>query len=138
MKNQEQEPLVSIPKNILKKQLDRLNNLFADGQPKYIRCYYNENFNDSYTIVLTGNYGIYTGNVCWALGCSSNPFHPMGIGTTTESDFAIDKPTYSHLGKKIKWDDLPFKVQQYIVQNYLYIWDFTDESGKFLDKHLKK
>lgn len=41
----------------------------------------------------------------------------------------INRLTYSHLGKKIKFADLPEDCQKLVMKDYLYLWDFTDEDG---------
>jgi len=56
------------------------------------------------------------------LGCSSNPYHPQGIGSHDDYDFVIDKPKYSHLGKKIKYADLPPKVRYAVLSDYIHYW----------------
>jgi hypothetical protein len=114
-----------------RKQADRKASLFPNEKPKYVRCYDNGGETaDRYTIVFTGNYTSRTNGSHWVIGCSGDPFHPLGIGMTDEYDYLIDKPKYSHLGKKVSFDTLPEKVKQYVNQTYLYLWDFTDENGK--------
>lgn len=114
-----------------KKQRDRYASLMQDGQPKKIRCYDNGGETaDRYTCVFTGSYRKHTGGEFWHLGMSGNPFHPQGIGQHGHDGQQIDRPTYSHLGKKVKFADLPKDVQKCITQTYLYIWGFTDDDGK--------
>ena len=47
----------------------------------------------------------------------ASPFHPQG-----ESPDQIDRPTYGHLGKKIKFSDLPEDCQTLVLQDYKEIW----------------
>ncbi len=119
-----------------KRQAERKASLVPNGKPKMVRCYDNggpEKDNgsiDRYTVVFTGNYTHKTGRAFWYLAMSGSPFHPQGFGQYGETMYKpCDKPTYSHLGKKIKFEDLNEDCQQYVMQTYLYLWDFTDEDG---------
>ena len=113
-----------------KKQLNRLQSLFPNNTPKNIRCYDNGKSGDRYTCVFTGRYTHKTGGEHWYLGMSADPFHPQGIGQHGSSPTQIDKPKYSHLGKKVSFDTLPLNVRKCIIQAYLYLWGFTTENGK--------
>ena len=122
----------------LKKQ-ERRNSLVPNGVPRYIRCYDNggsekENGTvDRYTVVYTGNYRGKTKGWHDYVGMSGAPFHPQGVGMHEQSEFQpVDRPSYGHLGKKIKFSDLPQDCQTLVLQDYLYFWDFTDENGKEL------
>ena len=113
------------------KQKDRLNRIFPDNKPRYVRCYDNQGETaDRYTVVFTGRYTHKTGRQHWYIGMNAAPFHPQGIGQHGESDTQIDRPAYSHLGKKITFNELPADCQECVIQSYLYLWDFTDETGK--------
>ncbi len=103
-------------------QIDRIFKLLPNNKPKYIRCYDNEGKSaDRYTIVFTRlNARGYKG--CLYLGCNREPFHPQGIGMHGESPTSIDRPKYSHLGKRIKFDDLPAEVQKCVLLSYKDIW----------------
>lgn len=115
------------------KKAERRITLLPNGIPRYIRCYDNGGESaDSYTVVFTGRYTQKTGNEFWYLGMSANPFHPQGIGSHGSSPRPIDTPSYKHLGKKIKFNDLPEDCQKLVIQDYLYLWDFTDEQGNVL------
>jgi len=111
-----------------KKYLERKERLLPNGKPRYIRCYDDEKSGDRYTVVFTGNYTHNTAGEHWYLGMSSNPFHPQGIGQHGTSQFQIDRPLYTHLGKKIKFDDLPDNCQKLVLQDYVYLWNITDHS----------
>jgi len=118
-------------KKISKKQADRKARIFPFGKPKYVRCYDNGGETaDRYTVVFTGMYTHNTGGEHWYLGMSEQPFHPQGIEQHGSNSTQIDKPAYSHLGKKVTYDSLPNEVKQCVCQTYLYLWNFTDENGK--------
>ncbi len=121
------------------KKAERRNRLLPNGIPRYIRCYDNggpekENGTiDRYTVCYTGNYKGKTKGWHDYVGMSGAPFHPQGIGMHGGTEFRpADRPTYGHLGKKIKFTDLPEDCQTLVMQDYLYFWDFTDENGKEL------
>ncbi len=125
------------PKELKKEE--RKNRLVPNGVPRYIRCYDNggsekENGTvDRYTVVYTGNYKGKSRGWHDYVGMSGAPFHPQGIGQHGQSEFQpVDRPSYGHLGKKIKFSDLPQDCQTLVLQDYLYYWDFTDENGKEL------
>ena len=56
------------------------------------------------------------GRMWQAIGASRNPFHPQGVGMHCA---ATPGP---HLGKRINWDDLPPKVQQFARQTFGTAW----------------
>jgi len=94
-----------------KKQRNRYESLVPNGIPKYIRCYDNGGASiDCYTVVMTGHYNKENSGGYWYLGR------------------IIDRPS-KHLGKKIKYEDLPREYQTFIMSTYLYLWDFTDDAG---------
>lgn len=106
---------------------DRKNRLLPNGKPRYIRCYDNHGETlDRYTVCFTDRYTNKTGGWFWNLGMSSNPFSPQGIGQHGESEEQIDRPVYSHLGKKINFDQLPPDCQKLVISTYVYLWDITD------------
>jgi len=107
---------------LTKKQSERKERILPGGIPKYIRCYDNGGKTaDRYTIVFTGNYKGRNG--CDYYGCSGDPFHPLGIGLHDWSQDIIDKPTYSHLGKKVKFEILPENVKEAVIQSYSSTWE---------------
>ena len=107
-----------------KRQTLRLQSLLPAGMPRKIRVYDNcGETADRYTVVFTGNYRAKTGGVFWYLGMSGAPFHPQGIGCSGEHDRQIDRPTYSHIGKRVKWDTLPSDCQRAVLNTYCDLWD---------------
>lgn len=108
-------------------KLERKNNLLPDGKPRYIRCYDNNGETaDRYTVIFTGRYTYKTGGAFWNLAMSANPFDPQGIGQHGESEDIIDYPSYKHLGKKIKFENLPEDCQKLVLSDYVYLWDIKD------------
>lgn len=93
----------------------------VDDTPRYIRCYDNggETF-DRYTVLFTRKR--VDGQFMY-LGMSDDPFHPQGFGQHGFSNDIIDRPTYSHLGKKVSFEALPPKVQQLVKHEYEYLWE---------------
>lgn len=99
----------------------RQERLMPNGTPRYIRLYDNQGETiDRYTCVFTGRYKGSKGQKIH-LGMSSDPFHPMGVGMHGEG--VIDKEGYSHLGKKVKFEDMPEQVKKCILQTYTDLWD---------------
>ena len=102
----------------------RVDAFMKDGVPRKIRVYDNGGTSaDRYTVVFTGNYRKKTLGEFWYVGMSSAPFHPQGVGMHGTHPRQIDYPTYGHLGKKIKFVDLPEDCQRLIFQDYRYLWD---------------
>ena len=116
---------------------EQFNALLPNGIPKWIRVYDNGGTSfDRYTAVFTKKSITNIRGDRWFMyvGMSSNPFHPQGFGQHGESNWQpVDRPTYGHLGKKIKFEDLPKDCQTLVIQDYLELWDLTDESGKPLN-----
>lgn len=104
------------------KQVVRINRLLPAGVPKYVRCYDNGGRTfDRYTVVFTGNYA---GRIeCDYVGMSDHPCHPQGFCIHASSPSIIDKPTYSHLGKKIQFSQLPFDCQSLVLSDYKELWN---------------
>lgn len=111
-----------------KTQRDRKIRLLPDGIPKYVHCYDNGGKTiDRYTVVFTGRYTHKTGGEHWYVGMSGAPFHPQGFGQHGSSRDQIDYPTYGHLGKKIKFTDLPESCQKLVLNDYISLWDIPTE-----------
>ena len=114
------------------KQFKRAMQLLTDEhEPRYVRVYDNGGETiDRYTVVYTGNYSKGTGyNKAFSyLGLSVAPYLPNGYCQHGESNTLIDKPTYSHLGKKIKFSDLPLDCQLVVFEDYASLWGFSGET----------
>ncbi len=105
----------------------RKENLMPNNQPKWIRCYdLGKDQFDRYTVVYT-KISILPkseGSCFMYVGMSNNPFSPTGFGQHGESMYKpIDRPTYGHLGKKIKFTDLPEDCQKLVISDYVQLWD---------------
>jgi len=121
--------LITLNNKQMKKAEQRKNNLMTNGVPRYVRCYDNGGETiDCYTVVFTGRYLHKTGGSSWYVGMSSNPFSPQGFGQHGESNThqPIDKPSYKHLGKKIKFDELPEDCKQLVINDYIDLWDIIN------------
>jgi len=104
--------------------MQREQRLMPDNIPKYVRCYDNKGQSfDRYTVVITGRYRHRTEGEFCILGMSANPFHPQGFGQHQFSEAIIDKPSYSHLGKKVRFTDLPEKCQELVISDYRELWN---------------
>lgn len=120
-----------------KKNIKRFPSFFANGFPKKVRCYDNggESF-DRFTICFFGNYRETTGGEYYALGASFHPQHPQGFGQHLTSDQPYDRPKSAHLGKKIRFSELPTDVQKWVLQDYAEFWGFMgterDNEGMWL------
>ncbi len=105
------------------KKLDRINRLLPNNKPRWIRCYDNGGKTaDRYTIVFTrlNSLGY---KECMYLSANSEPFHPQGIGMHGSAPTAIDRPAYSHLGKRIQFDNLPEMVRKLVLMDYRELWN---------------
>ena len=101
--------------------MTRKEQFMPNGIPKHVRIYDNfgETF-DRYTVVFTGRYKGRNG--CDYVGMSEHPYHPQGFGQHGWSQDVIDYPSYKHLGKKIKFTDLPEDCQRAVIEDYEEIW----------------
>jgi len=91
-----------------------------DGEPVWIRCYDNDGKTaDRYTVVFTRKR---TCGQFMFLGMSEWPTHPQGFGQHDYSDDQIDRPKYGHLGRKIKFSDLPKECRDLVMQDYALLW----------------
>lgn len=98
--------------------------LMPNGIPRYIRCYDNRSRStDRYTVCFTGRYGHKTAGEFYYLAMNASPFHPQGFGQHSSSKAPIDKPTYSHLGKRIAFRDLPEDCRKPVLSDYKNLWD---------------
>jgi hypothetical protein len=100
--------------------------LLPAGVPRYVHVYDNGGATaDRYTVVFTGRYREKTGGEFWYLGMSGAPFHPQGVGMHGSSPRQVDYPTHSHLGRRIKWADLPADCQACALRTYVDLWDLS-------------
>lgn len=60
------------------------------------------------------------------LGMSGAPTHPQGIGQHGECDHRIDRPTWSHLGRKIGFLGLPRDCQAVVWRDYEEIYEIPN------------
>jgi hypothetical protein len=106
------------------KMQNRINRLLPNGFPRYVRCYDSgEGTGDRYTVVFTGRYQADRRRPAFVyLGMDAHPFHPQGIGMHGDSKTLIDRPAYSHLGKKIPFQSLPLDCQRCALNTYRSIW----------------
>ena len=113
----------------------RTKRLLPAGKPRYVRCYDNGGKTyDQYTVVYTGHYTHKTGRQHWSVCMSEHPFHPQGVGMHNEYPYQIDRPSYGHLGKRIKFDDLPEDCQKLVLQDYVYLWDIESVDLEIIQK----
>ena len=106
------------------KNSERKGSLIPNGIPKYLRIYDNGGESlDRYTIVFTGRFkkSPQTKHTHFYKSASTTG---AGVYMWGERQFLpIDKPRYSHLGKKIKFEDLDTELQKKIIEDYKYIWE---------------
>ena len=99
----------------------RREQFMSNGIPRCIRCYDNGGKTyDRYTVVYTGNYKGRKG--CDYVGMSTYPFSPQGFGQHGWDQNVIDYPSYKHLGKKIRFEDLPEDCKRLVIDDYKEIW----------------
>jgi hypothetical protein len=58
---------------------------------------------------------------------SEHPFHPQGFGQHGEAGDPIDRPAYGHIGKRIKFEDLPEDCKRLVLMDYYSIWKLPKE-----------
>ena len=101
-------------------QAHKIQRILPDGIPRWIRAYDNGGLDapdgscDRYTVVFSRlNIGY-----CMYVGMSAAPYHPQGICQHGEHDRPIDRPRYSHLGRRISFDHLPKDCQRVVLHDY--------------------
>ena len=74
---------------------------------------------DRYTVVYTKPATSHGERLSYGyLGMNAAPFDPQGFGQHGESwDQPIDKPQWRHLGRKIKFEDLPADCQKAVLND---------------------
>lgn len=115
----------------MKKQTDQsLRARLANPRNKLARFYDNGESADRYTAVylapmIQKDGTRYTPDCFSYVGMDANPFHPQGFGQHGESDRGpVDFPhcrlgRRNHLGKRIRFADLPPDCQRLVVQDLL-------------------
>lgn len=112
---------------------DRSERLLPGGIPKYVRVYDNggKTF-DRYTCVFTGKSAE---GAC--LGMSEHPAHPQGFGQHGQAENSggrfraidVNKAGWApavgrsnHLGKRIRFEDLPEDCRKLVMSDYADIY----------------
>ena len=113
-------------KTITKSQAKRIENLMPNGIPRYIRIYFKPDTLDCYTVVFAKQKGYLY------IAMSTMPFSPLGFCQHGEANEPIDKPTYKHLGKKIKFQDLPADCQTQVISDYVDLWGIEYDKYKHI------
>ena len=76
-----------------------------------IKCYDNgDKTADRYTVIYL-DYPRYPGKIYQAVAMSAQPFHPQGVGQH------VTVMLGRHLGKRIKFQDLPLDCQKLVKQD---------------------
>ena len=107
------------------------------GIPRYVRCYDNGGETcDRYTAVFTGKYKKGNGWFQY-IGRSDKPFRPTGFGQHGEtqwkpcdvnkSGFAPAIGRKNHLGKRIRFDELPLDCKRAVISDYIQLWSLQKE-----------
>lgn len=113
------------------KQKERVDKFIPNGTPRWVRVYDSgEEFNDRYTVVYTGRYRHNTGGVFWYIGmnsygCGCHGEHTRQIDVKDGFPPAIGRK--NHLGKRIKWDDLPEDCKKFALSTYKDLWNLNFE-----------
>lgn len=98
--------------------------------PRYVRCYDNGGKTcDRYTVVFTGRYKNRTGGEFVYLTMNERPYHPQGFAQHGFSDELIDRPKYAHIGKRIRFEELPPDCQTLVRDRYNALWNIKGEQG---------
>lgn len=100
---------------------DRHARLMPGGIPRYVRCYDNSGKSfDRYTVIFTRHpYTFFRNGSREALAMSAEPLHPQGFGQHVQ---VLDG---KHLGKRIKFTDLPPDCRTLVIRDYKQIWGLT-------------
>ena len=107
----------------------RKERLMPNDVPRYIRIYDNGGKTlDRYTVLFTKkrNAPIQDGGQFMYLGMCHMPNSPSGYCQSGSSVMMIDSNGYSHLGKRISFDDLPIGNKNIVQSTYKDFWDLWD------------
>jgi hypothetical protein len=116
-----------------KKQRDRKERLMPGGKPRYIRCYDDADGDsaDRYTIVFTGRYRHWVGGQFIYLAMSAYPLSAGGFCQHGSSHTQIDVNKWgfapmvgrkNHLGRRVRWEELPIGCRMFIASDYRKLW----------------
>ena len=129
-----------------KRETERLASLMPNGIPKYVRIYDNADTPsetcDKYSVVYCGNYNNIgrsrhdrTQRWYHLRFMSFNPRDPNGVGIFDCSETIIDTipgrwggPKIGqscHLGKRIRFEDLPDQCRDLVIEDYRAVWDLS-------------
>lgn len=105
------------------KLMERCERLLPNGIPRYVKCFDNEGKTiDRYTVIFTGRFAGHLKGIYFILGMSAWPFHPQGFGQHGELEHChVGK----HLGKRIKFQDLPADCQKLVLDDYKDYWNLN-------------
>lgn len=104
----------------------RKHRLCPNNIPRYVRCYDAGDVGERYTVVYTGNYRKAKFDYQY-VGMNSNPFHPTyGVCQHGSYYAQIDVPRYGHLGKRIRFQDLPIDCRSCVLSDYYAIWNLGE------------
>jgi len=86
--------------------------------PTFIACYDNGGETlDRYTVVFTkALQSVQKKRYFMYVGMSEDPY--KGVGTHGDAKNRIDKPNGDHLGKKIRFEDLPPMCKLLVLEDY--------------------
>ena len=100
------------------------------GVPRLVRCYDNGGASaDRYTVVFTGRYRERTAEFMY-LSLSERPTHPQGFGQHGFNRLQIDRPRSGHLGRRIKFEQLPDECQACVRRTYSDLWRLNDKQSE--------
>lgn len=114
-----------------RKLTERRQRFMPGGVPRLVRCYDNGGESiDRYTVVFTGRYRKGTADEFVYLAMNERPFHPQGFGQHGFSRDQIDRPRSGHLGRRIKFEELPADCQQCSLRTYRELWDLDEKQSE--------
>ena len=91
------------------------NTITVNGKRKVCRIFDNGGeMADRYTVAFRGYYIPGEGMIYPYLASSEKPFHPGGFGQHGESRHFLKG---KHLGKRVRFEDIPVDVQKFITQS---------------------
>lgn len=101
----------------------RKDRLMPGGIPRYVKCFDNGGETwDRYTVIYTGNYADHPRGRYLFVGMSESPCSPQGFGQHGEID---QSQVGKHLGKRIKFNDLPQECKSLVIYDYKANWNIT-------------